>query len=122
MTKQTLFTRVVRHLRTQGRPAKQREILACYYGLEYDYYRLYDEESGTVLKCAIGCLIPNKRYTPELEGRLVSTAMVREAAGLAKTHLRLAARLMEIHDSYPVEQWEDQFKKVAKVYRLRMPA
>lgn len=115
MTKQTLFNRVVRHLRTQGRPAKQREFPLC-------HYRLYDQESGTVLKCAIGCLIPDKRYTTELEGELVSSSAVRKAAGLEKTHLRLATRLMDIHDGYPVEKWEDQFKKVAKTYRLRMPA
>lgn len=115
MTKQTLFNRVVRHLRAQGKPAASPTSGNC-------YYRVRDAQTDAVLKCAIGCLIPDARYTPDMEGQAAEWKAVREAAGLEQTHLRLAMRLQAVHDTKAPSEWEKELQTVAKHYRLRMPA
>lgn len=54
MTKQEIFDRVATHLLTQGEPAVENN--EC----RYSYYGL---------KCAVGCLITEEAYTPNIEGK-----------------------------------------------------
>jgi hypothetical protein len=57
-TKQQVFDQVVKHLLKQGKRAYQ-EGKGC----------RYRTDDG--LKCAVGCLLPDAAYTPDMEGGLV---------------------------------------------------
>ena len=63
MTHQEIFDKVVTHLFTQGRPAKDEEGRCAYRGLNKT-------------SCAVGCLIPDEKYTPSLEGNSVVSLRV----------------------------------------------
>ena len=105
MTNQQLFTRVSQHLLRQNRQS----LLSP----DHCAYR-----SPTGLQCAIGCLIPKRRYRPEFEGfRIVppnlhseiSTQVsraIQRAAGLRGAYqLRLAAELQALHDTKKPATW-----------------
>jgi hypothetical protein len=72
MTEQEIFDTVVRHLKKQGRLAK--EVLSgdCF----------YRAPNGD--KCAVGCLISDDEYSPEMEG---NSAFSLKEAGVLPTHL-----------------------------------
>lgn len=55
MDKQQIFDTVATHLLDQGKPA-----------LDAEGFCRYRTESG--LMCAVGCLIPDEKYTPKIEG------------------------------------------------------
>ena len=57
MKKQEVFNKVAAHLLAQGKPALKGE--DC----------VYRSKDG--LKCAIGCLIPDENYTPEMERKSI---------------------------------------------------
>lgn len=113
MDQQKIYSRVRKHLLKQGRPAH------LPYGFEGECaYRTTDQD-GKVLKCAIGCLIPFRLYTPELEGtsidglRVLTT--VREALGdtIELDDVSLLQRLQSIHDRTEPEYWEAELNHLA---------
>lgn len=59
MNAQEIFDTVVRHLKTQGKQSRTSSGTCVYRKFEAD---------GSVLKCAVGCLIPDDVYTPEMDG------------------------------------------------------
>jgi hypothetical protein len=61
MTAQEIFDKVLAHLRTQGEPALDYLGTCAYRG------RL-NETTGKSPMCAIGCLIPDDKYDPTMEG------------------------------------------------------
>jgi hypothetical protein len=62
-TRQWAFETVLQHMRKQRQPAQD--------AAEGCRYR-FTNEDGVVLMCAAGCLIPDSRYEPSMEGRMVS--------------------------------------------------
>ncbi len=67
MNRQETFDKVVNHLRQQGRRASvgnSNEPLGC-------RYRLQSDDDNIMLKCAIGCLIPDNKYNPKFEGESI---------------------------------------------------
>jgi hypothetical protein len=93
-TQQGLFDTVVAHLFTQGRPAlvtgdddSDRSTGDC----------LYRGPNGT--KCAIGCLIPDDRYSESLEDLEACNVQVMEAVGAPDGHGSLMKDLQRVHDS-----------------------
>jgi hypothetical protein len=90
MNRQQLFNTVLDHLRAQGR----RSIGA-------DGQCRYRGNAGC--KCAIGILIPDDRYSPELEGRGAFCIAVRDAAGLncPASSLDFLMQLQQLHDKLP---------------------
>lgn len=58
-TKQQIFDQVVDHLLTQ-KVQSMGEYDTCKYRMTLD--------DGKVLKCAVGCLIPDDKYHPNMEG------------------------------------------------------
>ncbi len=110
MTNQDLFNTVYRHLLTQGVKAIDPQTEKC----------LYRGPNGT--KCAIGCLIPDDRYFPALEGRSVSyNDLAAKAAGIDLDQINLAVELQVIHDSYPVAEWDKRLQSVARRNNLTIP-
>lgn len=115
MTNQELFNRVVAHLRAQGCAAKE----WVTHPNSRAYLCRYRTADGK--KCAVGCLIPDERYIPDLEGKIATHAVVATAAGLEGHNLQLATRLQAIHDWIDPREWPEQLKQLAAEFELEVP-
>jgi len=89
MTRQEIFNKVADHLLTQGKPALFDEIGDC----------AYRGQDGSM--CAVGCLIPDELYTPEMELKSVDTLLKAEFVlpGFFYDNYTLLSDLQIIHDS-----------------------
>jgi hypothetical protein len=111
LTDQEVFNKVVNHLLNQGKLATNGKG-AC----------AYRSEEG--LKCAVGCLIPDKFYDKEIEGKLVSNIFknfpwIMEKSGLSPASEPLLARLQTIHDiEYPSGRWRASLVTIAYTFGL----
>lgn len=106
MTNQEAFTAVVLHLRKQGRRAMT--------GTDC----LYRAPDGC--KCAIGALIPDDQYNPNLEGSNVRALTYLPA--LQDINPDLLHDLQNTHDLYDPKEWEKRFEYIAGKYKLEVPA
>lgn len=120
---QEIFDKVVHHLLTQ----KQRSVLLeTRASLEYSC--AYRGSGG--LKCAIGCLIKDEFYSPELEGKgvgssIISSALMNSGVDLGKPGsadgaylMRLLTELQTIHDHASIDRWEDGLRRLADRFTL----
>lgn len=113
MNKQEVFTKVKNHLLKQGEKAVVgKDNINC-------KYRTKDG-----LKCAIGCLIPDKNYNPIIEGdNIYSSAVVKslpfEVSNSSEIGFDFLEELQHIHDSNDVDKWEDKLKELAVRRGLR---
>lgn len=98
---QQMFDKVAKHLLTQN--AKSR----C----------LYRSQEG--MMCAIGCLIPDDLYSPNMEGIWVER-LVAYFPELEKfiPDLALADRLQSIHDVCASSRWRGELRRAAKDFHL----
>lgn len=110
MNKQEIFDKVIQHARTQNKTAinKQNECV-------------YRTKNG--LKCFIGCLIPDDKYEPFMEGITISSILILDAIGIpnnqrTKQNLSFLRQLQIIHDGCPVDKWEEELQSFAKQYDL----
>lgn len=97
-TKQTAFDTSARHLLTQNKKAKLSAIACAYRG-----------EDGT--KCGIGCLIPDDRYLPSMEGKTVMDLMLwGKVNDLFEDPdhniMFFLTDLQHVHDGSPVADWK----------------
>jgi hypothetical protein len=131
MTKQEIFDRVKTHLLTQN----ERAASASGSDLGDCSYRIVVGEK--TLKCAIGCLIPDELYRPELEGTNISSPAVQEVlikAGVLDENtvpwiggpvddkdgkFTMLAHLQAVHDSCPVHSWPGELATVASRFGLQ---
>ena len=112
ISKQEIYDKVKAHLLTQN---------AKSYDVENDMC-MYRHPDG--LKCAIGVLIPDDAYTPDMEGHNV-TAMTlypdlwdRFPEVLKEIPVSLLSALQSVHDDYDVHQWPSALARVAKTHNL----
>lgn len=119
LTNQEIFDRVYKHLMSQGKRAYDASGGCAYRGTH-----------GT--RCAVGCLIPDAVYTPDIEGAGIPGAKdktirgkalsnVLKASGLPPTAWDLLADLQEVHDDRPPEHWAEALTEVAHRYALTVP-
>lgn len=101
MTNQEIFTAVVKHARTQGRKA-----------LSSDGLCEFKTSDGR--KCFAGIFI--KDYKREYETFRLSN--IPDFAGMDTGFL---ARMQQIHDCWPTEEWEEQFRELALKFGLELP-
>lgn len=73
----------------------------------------YRNDNG--LKCAVGALIADEFYSPDLEGLgmvgSVQTAIMSSNPGWL-FNFNLLKRLREIHDNKPIARWGDELDKL----------
>lgn len=79
--------------------------------------------NGKVLKCAVGCLIPDEDYDPAFERKTVSRLIDRcpgilDIMGRAPENIYLLSALQLVHDAQDVCEWDQQLKKVAVNFNL----
>ena len=84
----------------------------------------YRGDNGT--KCAIGALIKDEYYDPTLEGITPHYEEVAEAVvlslgvegGFSYRTREFLTSLQEVHDDHIPEEWEDNLRRVARLYNL----
>lgn len=103
MTNQEAFDIVVKHLLSQGERSLTPGGLCAYRG-----------KNG--LKCAVGILIPDNEYSPELEGSLSSVRY--KCSSLKSVDFDFLGKLQNIHDDYLPDAWEMGLKELAVNYNL----
>lgn len=115
MSKQETFDRVVGFLVKQGKKSYNPESAPASPTCMY--------RSPTGMKCAVGVLIPDKKYKPEIEGKYVGAKEVLEL--VPQRHARnrsLLIDLQDAHDKCPrvafVRGFKSRAKKVAKEHNL----
>ncbi len=118
MTNQEIFNKVLAHLRTQGRASTSNTNMSC----------LYRGPDGD--KCAVGCLIPDDKYDPAMEGRRAEDVLGEwpDALGFPATYytLELLRYLQCAHDQYmptrhdpaDLSRWENMMATTALQHRL----
>src|SRR5690606_37517326 len=80
------------------------------------------------LKCAVGHIIPDELYTPDLEGKLFARdgqpiECFNEIAAkleLTRDNVLLLAALQDIHDFSEPHEWEQRFANLAKSWNLTL--
>lgn len=114
MNRQEVFNRVATHLLTQMKKSL----------MGNDGFCAYRGRKG--LACAIGCLITDEAYTPDVEGKTVNNEKVVEA--LAKCGIEVKkvgygffCALQKVHDEYEYQQWRPRLHDVADDYGLTFP-
>ena len=96
MTKREIFDTVKNHLLAQN--AKSTDGYNCFYRDAFGH------------KCAVGCLITDAAYYPDIEGKGVGSGHVSTALELSgvdeAVHHSILIRLQLLHDGYSPEDWE----------------
>jgi hypothetical protein len=114
---QKLFDKDVTHLLTQMEQS-----------ISDDGRCVYRGPNG--LKCAIGALIDDKVYHPEIEGRTVCCEQVQKSVAesngfkvedLTEQGWNILSTLQGVHDGCKPVKWEEQLKVVAEKRNLTMP-
>ena len=109
MTNQEIFDTAVTHLRKQNRKSID-ETKNC----------LYRGPDGT--KCAVGCFIPDDKYSSRMEGESIDTLgkeylFIRNLFS-AEQICMLLSDIQTIHDLSSVVDWESEFDELATSYHL----
>lgn len=113
-TEQEMFDRVAEHLLTQNKKASVED-----YGSVSCRYRVFDNETGECLKCAIGCLIPDDKYSARDEGYSAASVLSRLFGVPGRSRMsELASDLQKVHDLYDVEWWPQELRAKAGYYGL----
>jgi hypothetical protein len=109
MTRQEMFDTAAKHLLTQ----RTRSI-------GNDNYCNYRGQQGRM--CAIGPMIPDEKYSPDLEGLVVGTGVVWNAMGLDSDdpdNLKTLARALQcIHDTLAPTAWPYKLLDLALNFNL----
>ena len=118
-TTQALFDHVAKHLLTQG----QRSIAG-----KQCRYRAYTT-AGTLadtLSCAVGCLITDQNYTPELEDKGPGNPKVRVAveASIGRIpdarEVDMLHSLQACHDQHGPDGWPSKLADIARSHHLSL--
>ena len=110
MTKQEIFDKVAVHLVAQNERS-------------WDYNTcLYRGPNG--LKCAVGCLIPDNEYTPEMETKSAQFVLPMLSDKTLSNSFELEemlSNLQRLHDGWTPEHWPQKLRDIAKEYGLTCP-
>lgn len=105
-TNQEIFDKIVKHLAEQKGPA-----------LDMDGECVYRTEDGG--SCAVGCLISDKDYTPNLEGQGIISLLVMDAVILKGPNKDMMNCLQATHDlAEDLETLKKSLISIADDYRL----
>jgi hypothetical protein len=120
-TAQELFETVVNHLRKQNE--KSHKLID-----DKNYACLYRSDTG--MKCAVGCLIPDDKYSPNMEEKnLYALVYNKENEGVLPSdlkaeflnHFKLLSDLQTLHDNSKIQNWESGFVTLANRYSVKLP-
>jgi hypothetical protein len=113
LTDQKAFNKAAKHLLTQRKKSQ------FPYSAGKGVVCAYRGPDG--LKCAIGCLIPNKLITDDIETQDIQTALSR-SPGIRELFDGCSFGVLDglqiVHDSFPVGSWAKQLKLLGEKYSL----
>lgn len=108
MNKQEIFNKVAQHLLSQNQKA-MKDDKCC-----------YRNDDG--LTCAVGCLIPESRYSEEIEGKVANELQDSYFRGIFDVSnieiWNLLDDLQIVHDNVYVQNWKTALRQVAEGYNL----
>ena len=107
MTNQEAFDKVYEHLLSQYKVSIGKDGMCMY------------RQGG--LKCAIGCLIPDELYSPDMESQAASD-VARQLPLFDGLNRGLLDDLQVIHDDASVENWKTELYLCARKYNLSVHA
>lgn len=116
MNKQEVFDKVAKHLVTQNAASLLGTMCA---------YR-----TTTGLSCAIGCLIPDSKYSRLMDftgAPILSNGRVRDVLreeGIdvdTQEGLNFLSALQSVHDFHQPKNWRVELRRVAAVFSLEVP-
>ena len=117
MQPQEIFDTVATHLFTQGVQAKK-------YNMD-DVLAVCQYRGPNHTKCAVGCLLPDEFYFPDMEGETISGLFSENKWVLPdffKPNLDLLRDLQEVHDAdrnwETTERMKDKLNLVSDVYGI----
>ena len=118
-TAQEIFDTVSKHLLTQN---KRSEGVHVILGLE-NHICAYRSVDG--LKCAIGCLIPDEQYIPEMESLRIGGIVRKnwlspELEQEFIQNINLISDLQIVHDFFTPEYWAEQLDRVRRQFNLSL--
>lgn len=110
MTTQEIFDYIVSHLRAQNSRCINVITNNCLY------------RAGNGKKCAVGCLITNEEYQPEMEMKtfhlLINSYSHLTIANFDPISKSLLKDMQVIHDDYLPGSWEKKFRDMAERFNL----
>lgn len=111
---QDIFDKVATHLLTQNKKSQD------YFDLTGKLYCTYRNllEDNTILKCAIGCLVPDDKYNESFEGKYVVSLIDYLNLNIDTNKKDLLIHLQIVHDSRSVKDWKVCLKDVADIFGL----
>jgi len=107
VTRQEVLNTMAAHLLKQGVKSLNPDGSCCYLSHEG-------------LKCAVGCLISDDEYCPEMEGKDVECLGDLLPERL-RPHLDLISDGQNTHDELPVESWPSELRAIAEEFGLEIP-
>jgi hypothetical protein len=121
MNKQEIFDKVARHLLRQGEKSSSHgDQMDCMY------------RGPGKLKCAIGCLIPDKFYDYDIEGRTIGDDKLDDVLkhcgirlyvnGTPTSTNMMLDDLQNTHDSCGVDKWRGKLMGIAHRYDVNTKA
>ncbi len=112
MEPQQAFTKIVTHLRAQNRQSKD------------DLYRLCLYKAPNSDSCAVGCMIPDDQYSPNMEGKSLRVLMETFPDLFnewPENTINLMSSMQTVHDVCEPDDWEERFGVVATAHKLVVP-
>lgn len=106
--KQELFDRISKHLLNQNKRSTDHRGDCRYRG-----------DNG--LKCAVGAIISDKKYSEKIEGCTVYTSSVIECLPVRYQgvgSINFIGKLQRLHDMTPVSLWKESLKEIAAKHNL----
>jgi len=109
MTKQEIFEKSAIHL------LKQNATSILHRGIDDEPICAYRGDNG--LMCAVGCLIPDSEYKPELESKSASY-IADMVPSLLGAHTVFLDQLQAIHDRTSPDFWKEKLRHLGNVSGL----
>lgn len=110
--KQEIFDKVAKHLLTQKVRCVDKQGCCVYFNVE------------TNMKCAAGCLIPDRDYSEYFERGAVDYYIINKItnffknSGYSKNEIELVQELQELHDWFRPKTWKKRLRLIAKEHSL----
>ena len=110
---QEVFDKVATHLLKQGSRSRSKS--------EGQVGCAYRGDDGKM--CAVGCLLKDDQYTPELEGKVsreyaVEKALEGSGINMTRAMRRMLQELQSCHDNAPISEWPEILESIAARYNL----
>jgi len=117
MTAQEILNTVAQHLIKQGRKSLRPDAYDDPDDLDGDGCAYLSKDG---LKCAVGCLLEEGEYYPEMESKNVD-GLRDLLPGRLRGHTDLLTSLQLIHDAHPVADWPRQLRELSESQGLNVP-